>query len=169
MKKWIVVVMGLGVFGALTMPSTALADDTKTVHISTQVVPLTAPPDLPASCPVQLPVVIVSNNGNGVVHLNVNNNGDWFTSTYEGDATLSQLLGFSGRRAIAGPPLFQGHLETWFGSEDNKQNSVIHTTLNYHGTSLTDPSLSISIHGFFGLTTNANGDVTANPISLDCH
>jgi hypothetical protein len=172
MRKLVVLAASLGMLAALSAPSPALASGafTQTQHVSSMVIPMTPMPGWPASCPVQLPLVFVSNGGNGLVHQTANGNGFWFTTTYEGDTTIFVLLGFdSAGGPILGAPTFQGHMSVHFGQENNKQNSVFHTTIAFHGTGVTDPSQSVTIDGGFGVTTNANGDVTSNPIRLGCH
>ncbi len=112
---------------------------------------------------------MISNDGNGVEHLTVNGTGDWFTTMFEGDATVFPVLGFDPTgKPILGAPTFQGHLTTCFGAQDNNQNRVFHTTLNYHATSLSNPGQTVDLHGNFGVTTNARGQVTATPINISC-
>jgi len=172
MKKLIVLTASLGLLAALLAPTPALASDgafTQTIHVNSLFLPLTPPPAAPAGCPVQLPVAMISNSGNGVEHLTVNGTGDWFTTTFEGDTTVFTLLGFDQMgNPILGAPTFQGHLTTWFGAADNNQNTVFHTTLDFHGTSLSNPAESVDLHGSFGVTTNASGQVTAAPINITC-
>lgn len=172
MKKLIVLTAGLGLLAALLAPSPALASGgafTQTVHVNSLFLPLTPPPPAPPGCPVQLPVAMISNSGNGVEHIAVNGTGDWFTTTFEGDTTVFPLLGLDqAGNPILGAPTFQGHLTTWFGAADNNRNNVFHTTLNYHGTSLSNPTQTVDLHADFGVTTDASGQVTATPINISC-
>ncbi len=104
-------------------------------------------------------VSVINATGNGVQHLTVNGTGDWFTTTFAGEGTLMMI-----------PPgtTYQGHVQTWFGSEDNNQNSVVHATLNFDGASVADPSQILHMHAAFDVTVNANGQVTANHFTVDC-
>jgi hypothetical protein len=173
MKKLIVLTASLGLLATLLAPSPALASGgafTQTMHVNSLFLPLIPPPTAPPSCPVQLPVAMISNSGNGVEHLAVNGTGDWFTTTFEGDASIFPFLGFDpAGNPILGAPTFQGHLTTWFGTADNNQNNVFHTTLDYHGTSLSSPAQTVDLHANFGVTTNASGRLTAAPINITCN
>ena len=105
---------------------------------------------------------IINATGNGVQHLNVNGTGDWFTETFEGQGTLVQT---------AGPDagiVYQGHVVTWFGAEDNNRNGVQHATFNFNGTSVANPAVTLSMHAAFDVTTNANGTVTASNFTVSC-
>lgn len=95
---------------------------------------------------------------------------DWFTTTFTGqvDAYDGTVVDEEGDVAPVGDVLYSGHLTTWFGSEDNKQNGVFHATLDFHGTSSTDPSQTIRLHGSFDVTFNANGEATATPANATC-
>ena len=105
---------------------------------------------------------LISATGNGVQHLNVNGTGDWYTETFEGQGTLVQTAG-----PIAGI-VYQGHVVTWFGAEDNNQNGVQHATFNFNGSSVANPAVTLSMHGAFDVTTNADGTVTANHFNVSC-
>lgn len=107
-------------------------------------------------------LTIVSGTGNGVQHLNVNGTGDWFTETFEGQGTLVQTAG-----PEAGA-VYQGHIQTWFGSEDNNQNNVQHATFNFDGANVSNPADTLGMHAAFDVTTNANGTVTANNFTVSC-
>ena len=104
-------------------------------------------------------VSLINATGNGVQHLTVNGTGDWFTTTFAGEGTLTMV-----------PPgtTYQGHVQTWFGSEDNNQNSVVHATLNFDGTNVADPSQILHLHAAFDVTVNANGVTTANNFTVNC-
>lgn len=101
--------------------------------------------------------------GNWVQHLTVNNAGDfWFTETTEGQVTLWTTT-LDGQRTS-----WTGHVQEWFGDEDNNQNSVQHATFNFQGVSTTDPSKTLDIHAAFTATTNANGVLTVNNQTVTC-
>ena len=102
---------------------------------------------------------LINATGNGVQHLTVNGTGDWFTETFAGVGTLTML-----------PPgaTYQGHVQTWFGSEDNNQNSVVHATLNFDGANVADPSQILHMHAAFDVTVNADGTITADHFTVDC-
>lgn len=100
--------------------------------------------------------------GNVVAHLTVNNAGDsWFTTTEEGTVTLTTLWGGAWGT-------WTGHVQEWFGSEDNNQNSVQHATFNFDGTSVSDPSKTLAMHGAFTATVNANGVTVVNNETITC-
>jgi hypothetical protein len=84
---------------------------------------------------------------NGVFHVNINGAGDsWITSTLTGPFTIA-----SGSGVLAA-----GHVETWFGQENNLSNSVGNAVLNLTGTNLvTGESLRVHFeeHAFFDPTT----------------
>src|SRR5260370_17880267 len=84
------VAMCLGV-----VPANASGAFTQTVHMST------LNDAIPAGCTG--PASAVHNNpvGNGVMHFIPNGTGDWFTSTFEGQDTLTE--------GLAGPPDPQGN------------------------------------------------------------
>ena len=107
-------------------------------------------------------LTIVSGTGNGVQHVNVNGTGDWFTQTFEGQGTLVQTAG-----PEAGA-VFQGHIVTWFGVEDNNQNGVQHATFNFDGGNLANPADTLGMHAAFDVTTNADGTITANHFTVSC-
>jgi hypothetical protein len=135
------------------------------------VIGVTPPPDLPAGCPLQLPIAFLPTTGNAIFHDTTNKAGDdWFTTTFTGqvDAYAGTVIDDEGDVAPVGGVLYSGHLTTWFGSEDNKQNGVFHATLDFHGTSSTDPSQTIRLHGSFDVTFNANGEATATPANASC-
>ncbi|MDQ4502857.1 hypothetical protein [Sinomonas sp. ASV322] len=103
-----------------------------------------------------------SGTGTSVAHLTVNNAGDsWFTETQEGTVTLTTLWG-----GVWGT--WTGHLQEWFGSEDNRQSSVQHATVNFQGTGVADPSRTLALHGAFTATVNANGVLVVNNLTVTC-
>ncbi len=152
MKK--LVAAGAAVVGVVASVATASAAGafTTTTHVDT----------LRAAIPVACAgpgVSLINAAGNGVQHLTVNDTGDWFTTTFAGEGTLMMV-----------PPgtTYQGHVQIWFGSEDNNQNSVVHATLNFDGTNVADPSQILHLHAAFDVTINANGVPTANNFTVTC-
>ncbi|WP_426997842.1 hypothetical protein [Pseudarthrobacter sp. N5] len=107
-------------------------------------------------------VTSYSGTGNAVFHLNINNAGDsWFTTTTEGTVTLQTQWNGSWTT-------WTGHVQEWFGAEDNNKNSVQHATFNFNGTSTTDPSQTLTMHAAFTATTNANGVLVVNNETVTC-
>jgi hypothetical protein len=133
------------------------------------IIGITPPPDFPADCPVSLPIAFVPTKGNAIQHDTENSTGFWFTSTVTAQVDLFEgtIIDEEDDVAPVGDALYTGHLTTWFGEEDNNQNGVTHSTVNFQGTSLSDGS-HLRIHGNFDFTMNANGDITANPINVSC-
>lgn len=172
MRKLLALAASLVCFGAFTVPASASGAFTQTVHVHSMTSVLGPPPGgVAAGCPSSLMIgaVVVSPEGNGVMHGTINSTGDWFTTTYEGQATIYVLAGvIPGRppKPILGPVIAQGHLATWFGAEDNNQNGVLHFTLDFNG--ITPPGDRFGLHGNLDVTVNANGDITANPINIFC-
>jgi hypothetical protein len=77
-------------------------------------------------CP-NVPSGEVSATVNAIFHVNINGAGDnWTTSTLSGPFTIK-----SGTTVVA-----TGHVETWFGQENNLTNSVGNAILNLTGTNL---------------------------------
>jgi hypothetical protein len=83
---------------------------------------------------------------NGIFHVNINAAGDnWTTSTLTGSFTI----------VSSGAVLASGHLETWFGQENNLTNSVGNAVSNLSGTNLvTGQAIKVHIeqHAFFDPT-----------------
>lgn len=142
MIKRLLTILGV-VVAVLLLPVAAEATTTQTIHVNG------VPIDVgPAGCvPGDLMI-----NGNGVLHMTVNNAGDvWVTGTLEGAATAT---GFS------------GHAAAWFGVEDNAQNSVNHFIANAVGTLSDGTPLTIHQEGQF--TVNANGIPTVTRVTTTC-
>ncbi|MDQ4214879.1 hypothetical protein [Microbacterium capsulatum] len=100
--------------------------------------------------------------GNMVTHLTVNNAGDsWFTTTQEGTVTLTTMWGGSSGT-------WMGHVQEWFGSEDNNKSSVQHATFNFQGVNVSDSSKTLAMHAAFTMTTNANGTLVVNNQTVSC-
>jgi len=86
---------------------------------------------------------------NGVLHFTVNKAGDfWATGTMTGTARAVPLNPRN--------PSFTGHFTIWFGTSDNKQNGVDHSTFTVHLTG-SDGS-TIKSHETVHLSTNASGN-----------
>ena len=115
---------------------------------------------IPVNCASPSGSVAINATGNGVQHLTVNGTGDWFTTTFAGNGTVTD--------SVSGAT-FQGHVTEWFGAEDNNQNGVQHAIFSFHGTNVADPTQSLSMEAHFDVTVNANGQLTANVTGLNCH
>ncbi len=131
----------------LGLAGSAAAGDTFTQTINQHNVTVNA--FVPIGCGG--PTLTYAATGNLVTHITVNGAGDsWFTTTFEGTGTLT-----------TGGKTFAGHLMDWFGNEDNNKNGVVHATFNFVGDGLT-------VHGAFDITTNANGIVTVDRLTVSC-
>ncbi len=101
--------------------------------------------------------------GRWIQHLTVNNADDtWYTETTEGNVTLWTTT-LDGQRTS-----WTGHVQEWFGDEENNKNTVQHATFNFQGVSTTDPSKTLSMHAAFTATTNANGVLVVNNQTVTC-
>ena len=144
------------VIGALVLifGGTALAGATTTTsHFSTFT------DVIPVSCAGAFTgATVINASGNGISHLTVNDTGSWLTLTFEGQGTITVT-----------PPgaTYQGHVQEWFGDENNKQNGVEHATFNFNGTNVLT-SASFGMHAAFDVTTNANGSTTVSNFTVDC-
>jgi hypothetical protein len=105
--------------------------------------------------------------GNGIGHFTGNSTGGWFTSTFTGVGTMT----FGTLTSVFTPtgPTYQGKITEWFGDENNNQNGVEHATFNFHGTNVAAPFDALDLHAAFDVTMNANGTITANHFSVNCH
>jgi hypothetical protein len=168
LRRGLIVTVAAIVFLVSGAPASASGTITVTNHFSTLFLIATSPPDLPPGCPVQLPFAAVSNSGNGVMHFTMNSTGDWFTMTFEGNATISPVTFDSNGNPVLGAPTFSGHLQVWDGGANNLQNRVFHVTANFQGTSLTNSTVTVDLHANFGATFNANGSITATPTNTTC-
>src|SRR4029077_9105828 len=85
----------------------------------------------------------------GVFHVTSNRAGDfWITSTLTGSAVIVD--------PTTGAALFSGHLETWFGQENNNQIGVQNAVDNINGTNLTNGQSAgapLEMHQFYDLST----------------
>lgn len=154
MHKRVGAIVGAALLTVAAGASPAFATTTGTQH-STQIVGV-----IPVTCdgPGQ---TSFTGTGNSVQHFTTNSNGDWFTTTTEGRVTLTTLW-----NGVWGT--WTGHVQEWFGSEDNNKNNVQHATFNFNGTSSSAPSSTLSIHAAFTQTTNANGVLVVNNMTFTC-
>lgn len=160
--------LALGVALSLAVSSGAFAASgtSETSHFSTMQqwgTPL-GPTTSPSNCPSAIlnDFVWIDATGNGVMHDNVNGAGDfWATSTFTGTGTITDYpvsslsnigTDSSGNTTatIVGPADMTavGRLTEWFGISDNKQNGVIHGTINFTGT-IAGTGTQVSVHAVF--------------------
>ncbi len=168
LRRGLIVTVAAIVFLVSGAPAGASDTITVTNHFSTLFLIATPPPAIPAGCPIQLPFAAVSNSGNGVMHFTQNSTGEWFTMTFEGDATISPVTFDTLGKPVLGSPTFSGHIQVWDGGAVNLQNRVFHVTANFQGTSLTNPGQTLDLHANFGATFNADGSITATPTNVTC-
>ncbi len=97
---------------------------------------------------------------NDVFHATINKTGSWFTGT-----TTGQIQFVPDNPAS---PTYTGHIQFWFGDENNLRNGVEHDTSNFRVTG-TDGSV-IAGHNNATATLNANGVITVSfdHISMTC-
>lgn len=145
------VVAGLAAGAAPASATTSTTDHSQVINSA-----------VPGTCDSEAGFTTFVGTGNTVQHLTVNNAGDgWFTTTTEGTVTLTTVWHGSLGTWI-------GHLQEWFGSADNNQNGVQHATFNFQGVSTSNSANTIDIHAAFTTTTNANGVVTVNNLTISC-
>jgi hypothetical protein len=171
MRRLLVLSICFALFGTLALPVSAASGTgpppiptcgppagapgpcTETDHFSTE------GPPFPVfiACPPDFGFYLLSADGNGVQHITVNSAQDgWFTSTFEGTASLDPILVSIDRTTkpptvtVLGPdPLrsgITGHIALWFGGSFNNQNYVLHDTGNFKGSTVTSPSRSVDLH-----------------------
>ena len=117
-------------------------------------------------------------------HQTGNKTGFWFTTTFTGTGEVLPIkfttttptkplpanpttpTTTSNAVTTSATPAASGQFRVWFGSEDNKQNAVLHATISFKGT--TAAGKPVSLNGHFDVTTNANGKVTATPAGISC-
>ena len=127
-------------------PTTAPCQET--THFSDASMPVGVIP-----CFGNFDVLLVA-QGNGVFHININKAGDfWITSTFEGNATFYKLVG------SALVPVATGHVQFWFGDEDNNQNEVQNFTANFNGT-MAGTGAAVGFHIEQHRSTTPGGAVT---------
>lgn len=191
MRKTTMLALALGALVALLVAAPAFAggngSQTQTLHAHgadaydltvADFLPSNGSPSLPAGCWLPSTDAIMSTFGNAIMHSTVNKANDfWFTTTYTGDAAVYPIVFASpGVPQVdqnnndvldtSGTPLATGHLTTWFGQEDNKQNGVMHATLSFKGVEA--DGTAVSLTGHFQFATNANGTPTASVINISC-
>jgi len=157
MKKLLASVASLAAVVALSLPASASGAFTMTTPL--QNAPFSDTIFIACAGPFTGTTIITA-TVNGVEHLTINGTGRWFTDTAAGEGTVAVS-------DVAASP-FQGHVEEWFGLEDNLQNGVIHATFNFHGTSVANPSQTLAMHAAFDVTVNANGTPTASNFTVSC-
>lgn len=155
MKRLLVLGVSVLALALFANPAYAAGAWSTTIHVSS----INA--GIPITC-AGPGFTIVSGTGNGVQHMNANGTGDWFTETFEGQGTLVQT---AGPRAGA---VYQGHIVTWFGVEDNNQNGVHHATFNFDGANVANPADTLAMHAAFDVTTNPDGTITASHFTVSC-
>jgi hypothetical protein len=183
MRRLFVLTICIALFGALALPASAASG--------------TGPPPIPTCGPGVGPCqetdhfgeltflgsplpgcgsfsewALITQNGNGIQHVNVNRAQDfWFTSTMEGAATI--VLGFVVLDSNGNPisftpdptkPTFAGHFQQWFGAEFNNKNFSNSGTTNFQGTG-SDGS-SLSLHFNFHINTTGMAPFVPNMNSM---
>jgi hypothetical protein len=141
--------------------------------------PIDAPPgiSLPNNCWFPSNDAFMSVSGNMILHETTNKTGDWFTTTFTGDAAVYPIvfaspgvpqLDENGDDVLdtSGTPAATGHLTIWDGGADNNKNGVNHATLHFNGTD--SSGNPVSMFGHFQFATNAAGTPTAMVGSLSC-
>jgi hypothetical protein len=116
---------------------------------------------------------VISTNGNGIQHINVNASQDfWFTSTMVGPTTMVQgtvTLDSHGNPTSFTPdpslPTISGQLQQWFGESVNNNNFATSGTTNFQGT--TSTGVSVSLH--FNLHINTTGSSLGIPNLSSMH
>jgi hypothetical protein len=117
---------------------------------------------LPGCTTVTHAVLIDTEGGNGVQHINVNGAQDfWETMTLVGPTTIVQgTAQFDAMNnyipgtfvADLSLPTFSGQFQQWFGLEANKSNFSATGTSNFHGTSSTGASATLHFNLHFNST-----------------
>jgi hypothetical protein len=146
----------LAAIAALTLAVSASAGGAVNQTLNLHNVPISD--TIPISCSGP-GVTSYVGTGNIIAHFTANSTGDWFTTTTEGAATLTTSVG-----------VFQGHVEDWFGVEDNGTTAltnVTHATFNFIGQNVVTGA-AFEMHGAFDTTVNANGTTTANHFDVHC-
>ena len=142
----------------------AAATITQTMHFTQN----PQPDIIPVSCSPAGNAISINSTGNGVLHLTVNNAGDfWVTGTFEGNGTVTTGNSLDGVTFTPAGPVYSGHSVEWFGVEENNKNLVNHATFNFNGND-TVTGAPIGIHAAFQITFNANGVITASHFTFSC-
>jgi hypothetical protein len=119
-----------------------------------------SPVGVPGNCPFgNGDASFTFTGGSGVSHESTNKNGDWGGLTAQGPGVFAE----------DGTPLYAGHLVVWFGGGNNIQGQQeFGTTVNFTGTSLSDPTQTVSIHVSFGGAIPAHSTTpAANHVSVN--
>jgi hypothetical protein len=144
--------------------ATAAATITFTQHFTTN----PQPDIIPVTCSSAGNAISLVGTGNGVLHFTQNNAGDfWVTGTFEGNGTVTTGLSPDGVKFTPTGPVYSGHMQEWFGLEENNKNVVNHATFNFNGNDVATGA-PIGIHAAFQITTNANGVVTVSNFTVNC-
>ena len=116
---------------------------------------------------------LISTNGNGVQHINVNASQDfWFTSTMVGPTIIVQgtvTFDANGNPTFTPDPslpTISGVLQQWFGEQINRNNVAFSSTGNFHGT--TSTGVSVSLHfNQHGNTTGSSPVLNLSSMHFD--
>jgi hypothetical protein len=155
MKKLVASVASLAAVVALSLPASASGAFTMTMPLHNAPFSDT----IPIACAGPGTTMFTA-TVNGVEHFTANGTGDWFTATAAGEGTVVVS-------DVAASP-FQGHIQEWFGAEDNLNNRVFHATFNFQGTSVANPSQTLAMHAAFDVTFNANGALATSHFTVSC-
>jgi hypothetical protein len=159
--------VGLGVIGPTTAAFGAVLNGT--THSSSFFFPLGGG-HAPASCQalIAFPVAIVSDDGHGVSHGTLNNNGGWGGSTFTGPATMYSL----NQDGSLGAAQYVGRVTEWDGGGQNTLSGLNQTeggiTLTFQGISVSNPSQTLHLHFNAHMTTNNSGTPTATVDNGSC-
>ncbi len=142
-----VAVVGVAVALGFAATASAAPGQSQTFHFNSLVDQLgtpTGPTSNVSDCPAPVlnDFTDINATGNGVTHQTVNGAGDfWFTQTFTGNATVTfwsdGTVDQDGNvTSVGGTEDMQvtGHLTEWFGFEGNRNNAVVHGTVNFRGT-----------------------------------
>jgi hypothetical protein len=160
---------GFAVMVALAATGSAFADSgtqNGTTHSDVFFYPI-AGTKAPPSCTalVSFPAAFYSEDVNSVQHGTVNNNGGWGGETSTGQATLYALNG----DGSLGAAQYVGHVTEWDGGGGNQAGQTSGGfTLDFHGTSVTNPSQTLQVHANGHMTTNNAGIQTAAFTNVSC-
>ena len=177
--------LGLGVMAA---PAGATPGQTQTFNLHgseaydqsvIDFLPIDAPPgiSLPSTCWFPSNDAFMAVSGNMILHETTNKTGDWFTSTFTGDAAVYPIvfaspgvpqLDANDNDVVdtSGTPAATGHMTIWDGGADNNKNGVNHATLHFNGTD--SSGNPVSMFGHFQFAMNAAGTPTGMVASLSC-
>jgi hypothetical protein len=123
-------------------------------------------------CPPDKGAALFSATGNGIAHITVNNAQDaWFTSTFEGQATLVPILITPNPtpppKFIISPDtsreVFTGHVMAWFGDEFNSMNEVHNFVVNFDGASPTGQTLAFHLEAHASISASGQMNIDFPP------